>query len=84
MTARSFADLRATSPDGGLCLEALSADNGDELVRDGALVKGSSYGFFQENFRYRLIDARSQAPLWQHWQDRGEGSRNLGAVVNKS
>ena len=74
MTARSFADLRATSPDGGLFLEALSADNGNALGRDGVLVKGSSYGVFQEKFRYRLIDARSQAPLWEHWQDRGEGA----------
>ncbi|WP_438033705.1 hypothetical protein [Sorangium sp. So ce204] len=82
MTARSFADLRATSPDGGLCLEALSADNGNELVRDGALVKGSSYRIFQKNFRYRLMDARNQAPLWQHWQDRSEGSPVAAWVSN--
>lgn len=82
MLTRSFDDLRATSPDGGLCLEALSADNGNELFRDGALVEGSSYWAFQNNFRYRLMDAQSAAPLWQHWQERGEGSPVAAWVSN--
>jgi hypothetical protein len=74
MTRRSYPDLHVLSPGGKLSLEALSPDNGNDLVRDGTRVKGTTLGSFQKNFRYRLAETGNQTPLWERWQSDDEGS----------
>jgi hypothetical protein len=74
MTRRSYSDLRVSSPGGKLRLEAASPDNGNELVRDGAPLRGETFGSFQRNFRYRLVETHTETVLWERWQSTGEGS----------
>ena len=74
MTQRGYDDLFCSSRDGGLRLEAVSADNGNALMRDGVEVEGRGFRAFQRNFRYRLVEVPSGRVRWERWQDERECS----------
>ncbi|APR78845.1 Hypothetical protein A7982_04192 [Minicystis rosea] len=83
MTARSYRDLRVSSPNGTLVLEALSPDNGNDLLRDGEHIPGDDTGYFQRNFRYQLLRADNETVVWERWQSPHEKSPVCGVVSDE-
>src|SRR5262245_55212330 len=66
MTAISYPDCTATSPNGKFTLEARSPDNGTINHRNGRSPSENDFAFkyrqHQDEFRYRLID-NTRRPL---------------------
>ncbi len=67
VTRRSYRNHRATSPDGRLCLEVTSPENGPGF-------ESPDRGSVQRNFWYRLTNSVTKEVCWERQQAEGEGS----------
>jgi hypothetical protein len=78
MTAISYPDCRASSPNGRFTLEARSPHNGTIPHRNGRPASPDEFPFkyrdHQSEFRYRLLRGGRSRPVWERWQPATEDS----------